>query len=205
MDRRYFLTTATLASALLLSPAALRASQGTTQISLVETFHRALLSSMKSAATTSVKQRFDHLAPVIADSFHAGLMIQVASGSYWRKASDAQHDRLISAFADLSVATYAAQFNGYSGQSFETIGDKPGPQKTVLIETRIVDPESDPVALTYVTRKIKGQWRIIDVLLDSGISELARKRSEYRGVLKASGVDGLIEMLKMKTASLLGN
>jgi len=205
MNRRDFLTTVTLASVFLLPPTVLRAAEGVTPSAVVETFHGTLLASMKSAATTSTKQRFDALAPVIGESFHAGLMIQVASGSFWRKASDVERDKLTAAFADLSTATYAAQFDGYSGQSFRTLGDKPGPQKTVLVETEIVDPGSANVALTYVTREIQGRWRIIDVLVDAGISNLALKRSEYRSVLKSGGVGGLIKMLENKTASLLAN
>jgi len=203
MNRRTFLWTGALFGAFSLSPAVALASEGQTSVNLVEAFHAALLSSMKSAAEIGVKQRFDTLSPIIGASFHAGLMIQVASGSYWRKASETQHAALIAAFSKLSAATYAAQFDGYDGQSFKTLGHKPGPQKTILVETQIINPGNSNVALTYVTRKIQGQWRIIDVLVDTGISELARKRSEYRGVLRSGGVDGLVRLLNTKSTTLL--
>ena len=203
MKRRTFLWTGALFSAFSLTPTIAFASEGQPSVALVETFHSALLSSMKSAAKTGVKQRFNALSPIVSESFHAGLMIQVASGSYWRKSSETQHEALTAAFSKLSAATYAAQFDGYDGQSFETLGHKPGPQKTILVETQIVNPGSDNVALTYVTRKIQGRWRIIDVLVDTGISELARKRSEYRGVLKSGGVDGLVKLLDTKSNDLL--
>ena len=61
------------------------------------------------------------------------------------------------------------------------------------------------MTLRYVFREIKGQWRVIDVLLDTGFSELARKRSEYRSVLKTVGVAGLTLLLNAKTDSLLAN
>ena len=203
MNRRTFLWAGALFGAFSLSPTLVFASEGQTSVALVETFHSALLSSMKSAAETGVKQRFKLLSPIVGESFHAGLMIQVASGSYWRKASETQHDALTAAFSKLSAATYAAQFDGYDGQSFETLGHKPGPQKTILVETQILNPGSGNVALTYVTRKIRGRWRIIDVLVDTGISELARKRSEYRGILKSGGVDGLVNLLDTKSRALL--
>ena len=57
--------------------------------------------------------------------------------------------------------------------------------------------------LIYVTRKIKGEWRIIDVLVDSGISQLAVRRSEYRRVLRTKGIDGLIDTLNAKADQLL--
>ena len=158
---------------------------------------------MKEAKTLGVKGRFEKLASPLKQNFHFRLMTKVAAGSYWRKSGPAQIDRLVDAFTRLSISTYASRFDGYSGQSFETESEKPGPQKTILVKTRIIDPGFDPVDLTYVTHKIKGEWRIIDVLLDAGISELAVRRSEYRRVLKTGGVDGLIETLNRKADQLL--
>ena len=170
---------------------------------IVTAFHESLLGVMKEAKTLGVKGRFEKLASPLKQNFHFRLMTQVAAGSYWRKSGPAQIDRLVDAFTRLSISTYASRFDGYSDQSFETEGEKPGPQKTILVKTRIIDPGSDPVDLTYVTRKIKGEWRIIDVLLDVGISELAVRRSEYRRVLKIGGIEGLIETLNRKADQLL--
>ena len=75
----------------------------------------------------------------------------------------------------------------------------------MLVETLIVDSDTSSVALTYVFRMINGQWRILDVLLDTGISELARKRSEYRKALMSGGAEALIKMMSSKTSSLLVN
>ncbi|MEK9723668.1 MAG: ABC transporter substrate-binding protein, partial [Rhodospirillaceae bacterium] len=58
------------------------------------------------------------------------------------------------------------------------------------------------VPLTYVTREVQGAWRIIDVLVDAGISELAVRRSEYRLILKTDGIDGLITVLGDKASAL---
>ena len=170
---------------------------------IVTAFHQSLLGVMKEAKTLGVKGRFEKLASPLKQNFHFQLMTKVAAGSYWRKSGPAQIDRLVDAFTRLSISTYASRFDGYSGQSFETESEKPGPLKTILVKTRIIDPGFDPVDLTYVTHKIKGEWRIIDVLLDAGISELAVRRSEYRRVLKTGGVDGLIETLNRKADQLL--
>ena len=170
---------------------------------VVTSFHEALLGVMKRAKQLGVKGRYEKLAPVIERVFHLRLMVRVASGSFWRKADPEQLKKLVAAFSRLSISTYASQFDGYSGQSFETGGEKPGPQKTTLVATRIIDPGNDAVEITYVTRKIKGAWRIIDVLLGGGISELAVRRSEYRQILKTGGVQGLIKTLNAKAEQLL--
>ena len=123
--------------------------------------------------------------------------------AYFKSAGEDYKAELVAAFSHLSISTYASQFDGYSGQSFVTRGEKPGQQNTVLVKTQILDPGSDPVDLTYVTRRIKGQWRILDVLLDGGISELAVRRSEYRRVLKTGGINALISTLNAKAGQLL--
>ncbi len=178
-------------------------AQEPTAIGVVEAFHQSLLEVMKGAKALGVKGRYKKLASRIERSFHLPLMIQVATSSHWRKADNEQVDKLVAAFTHLSISTYASQFDGYSGQAFETRGEKPGPQKTTLVTTWIVEPDSKPVELIYVTRKIKGEWRIVDVLVDSGISQLAVRRSEYRRVLKTKGIDGLIDTLNAKADQLL--
>ena len=177
----------------------------TTPSTQVEQFHDVLLSVMKDADQLGISGRYKKLEPVLSQVFSLKAMIQIASGSFWKRTSDQEKIQLTSAFSRLTIATYATQFDGFSGQLFKTIGAKPGPQKTTLVETQIVNTDTSSVTLRYVFREIKGQWRVIDVLLDTGFSELARKRSEYRSVLKTGGVAGLIALLNAKTDSLLAN
>ena len=191
------------AALLALGPSPSKAETDGGPAMVVTAFHDTLLGVMKDAKALGVKGRYEKLAQRIEQSFHLALMAQVSAGASWRKATKAQTDKLVAAFSRLSISTYASQFDGWSGQSFSTKGEKPGPQKTVLVMTQIIDPGSDPVDLTYVTRRIKGQWRIIDVLLDTGISELAVRRSEYRRVLKTGGIEALADMLNAKSDQLL--
>lgn len=170
---------------------------------VVGRFHDGLLAVMKEAESLGVKERYRRLEPPIARAFDLALMIRVASGSHWKKATEDQQDRLLAAFRRMSVGTYASRFDGYSGQSFETVGVRPGPQQTQLVETRIVSPDDQPVGLTYVMKMSGGDWRIADVLLDNNISELAVRRSEYRRVLKKEGPDGLIAVLEALADGLL--
>ena len=170
---------------------------------LISAFHDSLLGVMKEAKTLGIKGRYDRLAARIEQSFNLPLMIQVAASSYWQKASPEQVKKLVAAFTRLSISTYASNFDGFSGESFETRGEKPGPQNTTLVSTRIVKATGSPVEIVYVTRQTKGEWRILDVVVDKGISELAVRRSEYRSILQSGGVDGLIATLNAKADQLL--
>ena len=169
----------------------------------INRFHASLLEVMKQADKSGVKARYRILEPEIAKRFDLRLMIALATGKYWRAAGPNSRGRLAEAFHRFSAATYSSRFSGYSGQSFKTLNVSTGPRKTELVRTEIRRPDGPPVALTYVTRMARKGWRIVDVLLDDGISELAVRRSEYRSVLKSDGVDGLIRLLDQKTEILL--
>lgn len=170
---------------------------------VIQRFQQSLLAVMKEAKSLGVTGRYQRLQPRIEEAFHLPLMIRIATGSFWKKADKEQRSRLVAAFKRLSISTYANRFDGYSGQVFEIVGQRPGPQKTVLVKTRIVSPGDSPARLTYVVKEFKGQWRIVDILLDNDISELAVRRSEYRRLLKKKGVDGLIATLNDKAAGLV--
>ena len=173
-------------------------------IARVESFHDVLLQVMKDAKTLGPPGRFKQLEPAVTRFFHLPLMIRIASGSAWSKGTDKEKESLARSFERMSVATYADRFNGYSGESFATDSTQEGPQGTTLVETRIVRPKNEPVALIYVMREVKGEWRAVDVLLDTGISELARYRSEYRKILKDGGLTALAGKLDSTTSEILG-
>lgn len=179
----------------------LRAATG--PVATVETFHGQLLAVMKEASSTPIKARFDRLAPTMDKTFDLKRMIQVASTPQWASADEAQRNRLLSAFRQVSIATYASQFDGYTGEKFETVGERPGPQSTALVETRIVEENGNTVGLTYVLKQTGDRWLIADILLDNSVSQLAVRRSEYRRILKDSGISGLIDSLDQKANELL--
>ncbi len=173
---------------------------------VVERFHDSLLEAMKRADELGLRGRFKFLAPRIEESFDQIRMIRVATGATWRAANKKQRQRLLDAFVRMSVGTYADQFNRYSGQSFKTVRERQGPQKTILLETKILNRNGGTEAdLTYVLMAVKKRWRIVDILLDNTISQLAVRRSEYRRILKKDGIEGLIAALKAKADDLLKN
>ena len=102
---------------------------------MIDDFHESLLEVMRAADTLGFSGRYAHLKPSIEDSFHLPIMAQIATGSFWRKASPRQQAQLIQVFSDVSVGTYANRFSGFSGQSFQIKVTREGPQKTMLVDT----------------------------------------------------------------------
>lgn len=179
---------------LILAPAAGAATDQPATV--VERLNTALHTIMIEADELGYPGRKATLDPVLREVFDFAFMTRAAVGRSWSELAPAEQERLVGLFADMSVATFAARFKGYSGQSFETLGERDGPRGTILVETQLVRPADEPVGLNYLLRENGGDWRIIDVFLDSKFSELARQRAEFGAVLKDRGYDGLVTSLE---------
>jgi len=188
----------TLLSVAYLSPAL--AATGPQQV--IERLNAALLDVMRNAADLGYEGRYEQLQPVLEQSYDFPFMIRIAVGPLWRELEEDQRARITELFADMSIATYAARFDGYDGERFEIRGEEPAPRDTVLVHSRIVLPDDKPIELNYLLKKFDGDWRIIDVLLDARYSELARQRAEFAAVLRNGGVPDLVATLERKITQL---
>ncbi|NBC34545.1 MAG: hopanoid biosynthesis protein HpnM [Alphaproteobacteria bacterium] len=164
----------------------------------VNRLHAALLHVMQNAGSLGFEGRYEELAPVLRDVFDFSAMARFAIGpTFWPELSAAQREEVIDLFAEMSITTYAARFDGYSGQSFQLSDQADAGRGRVLVRSLLLRPDDEPVALDYVLIREEGQgWRIIDVLLDGSVSELARQRAEYTAVLRRQGYDGLVAALE---------
>ena len=171
----------------------------------VEQFQSTLLNVMKTAKSTSVRQRYDKILPSISKNFHMPLMAQIATGEYWNKAQASQKAAVTEAFKRINIATLATLFNDYNGEIFRTNGEHPGPSKTTIISTDLIKTDKSKVSIAYVARKFNSEWRLIDVVVDGGISELKIRRSEYHLILNNGGLSALTKLLNNKADELMSH
>jgi phospholipid transport system substrate-binding protein len=166
--------------------------------------HNALLATMKSAATVRFAGRAEALAPILIEVFNLPVMARVVVGPGWKELSDDQQRRFTDAFTRMTIATYANRFDGYAGETFETLPDTPPQQNGFMVQTRLNRTDGQPpVALNYLMRQEKdGGYRIVDVYLSGSISELATRRSEYSATLKRDGIEKLIEGIESRVKAL---
>ena len=167
---------------------------------VAERLDAAMLEAMQNAEALGYQGRYELLAPVLEEAFDFPFMARVSIGRYWRKMDEAQRAKLIEAFTRLSIATFAARFNGYGGEIFKIIGEEEQPRGAVLVVNHLVKTDGEPVAINFLMRENEGRWRVVDVFLEAKYSELAIKRAEYTAVYQRDGFDGLIEMLEAKIA-----
>lgn len=168
----------------------------------VRTVDSALLEAMKRAEELGFEGRYALLEPVVQETFDLPYMAEIAVGRHWQKLDEAQRQALVASFSDLSVATFAARFDGYSGETFELGQTRDGPRGSKLVANRLVKSDGEAVPINFLLREVEGRWRIVDILLDAKFSELATKRSEYTSVVSSQGFERLLELLDSKVAEL---
>jgi len=169
---------------------------------LIKRLNDTLLATMQSAKQLGYEGRYKKLEPVIASTFDLDFMAQYAAGAPWRKLNASQRKGLIDAFSQLTIATYANRFNGYSGETFRILSEETPRKGNRLVYSELVKSDGEAIKLNYLLRQTKDGWRVIDIFLKGKISELATKRSEYSSALTNEGFDGLMAIFERKIAGL---
>jgi len=162
----------------------------------VERLHGALLEIMRNADELGFEGRRERIAPVIEQSFDFEFISRLALGRHWAELTPEQRDQMVEAFGRLSVATYAARFDGYSGEVFETDRVEQARKGRVLVRSRIETPgePEEGANLDYLLHEVGGEWRIVNVIAN-GVSDLSLKRAEYGAIMRSQSFEALLELL----------
>jgi len=170
----------------------------------VEQLHAGLLAIMKAGKTMSFRQRYEMIAPVIGRTFDLDAILRQAVGPRWASLPADQQVALADAFRRYTIASYVANFEGYSGERFEIVPAARAVGSDRVVETRITASSGKVHALDYVMRPAAGGWKVVDVLAEGSISRVAAQRSEMRSVLADTGGARLVVSLRQKIAQLSG-
>jgi phospholipid transport system substrate-binding protein len=174
-------------------------------VATIKHFNAALLAAMKSGGQIGFNQRFQALAPAVDQAFDLRTVLATSIGSGWSGLAPDEQSRLLDAFRRYTVASYVANFDSYSGQSFTVLPDT-GTLNAgrVLVQSRIVPASGDPTALDYVMQQTASGWKVVDVLAAGSISRVAVQRSDFRRLLSSGGGGALLASLQRKTTDLSG-
>ena len=170
----------------------------------VGAFHDDLIEVMKDSKNLGISGRYNKFLGQLDRYFHMPLMVSFVSGEYWSKGDLDARRKLNEAARRMSAGELAVLFSGYGGETFKTLGSRVIKDGSVLVETALKRTSDSDVKVTYRLRKFDEKWRIIDVLLDGTISQLIKRRDEYRRTLEDSGIPGLTRLLNAKADEILG-
>jgi len=205
-DRRLLLRGLLSGAALLtLAPAYAVAQQASPEqaVSVIRTFCNALLETMKEAARLGARGRYQQFDPAVQRAYNLPLMARLAVGPDWQKLSPDDQQKLAAAFSEYSIATYAARFDGYAGERFEVDPDPTPSGNDLIVKTKLIRGNGEPVQLNYLMRRGDAGWQVIDVFLSGTISQLATQRSEFSAVMRRDGGAALLRLLQQRVADMM--
>jgi phospholipid transport system substrate-binding protein len=169
---------------------------------VVERLHAGLLDSMKSSDELGFQERFDRIRPVVEETFDVDFMGSKSVGRHWKKLTPEEQQLWLEKFTGFLAANYAGNFDGYDGETFETLGEEAAKRETRVVLTELRVPGSEDVVLNYRLRKTRDGWRIIDIYLKGTVSELALRRSDFSSTLKQKGFGELAAAVDRKIQDL---
>jgi phospholipid transport system substrate-binding protein len=171
----------------------------------IQRLDAALLAAMKAGQRTPFAQRFAALAPVIERTFDLEAVLAVSVGRGWSTLPSDQKPGLAATFRRYTVASYAASFDSYSGQSFQVSPTvRPIGNGDVVVSTTFSRTDGSTVRIDYVMRNGPGGWKAVDVLTGGGISRVAVQRADFGKLLTTGGAPALIAALQRKVTDLSG-
>ena len=133
--------------------------------------------------------RFDH-----------ELMGRYAMGAYWPKASDAQQREFRLLFAEYVPAGYADQLAAYHKAEIAVIRSETVKDGDAMISTRVMTPSGEESVLHWRVRSKVAQHKVIDIVA-GGVSYLSMLRTEFTAYTAKNGIDGMLDMLRTRTAA----
>lgn len=184
----------------LLSLAAVTGAQDVQSASpeqVIQDLQETFIEAMQKGEELGYQGRLKLLTPAINLSHDIDTIIRSALGANWNTLDEGQQQKITETFRKLSIATYAERFNQYNGEHFEIVEQRSLPRDQVLVRSKFIQADGNPINFDYVLRHSKEGWRIINILVE-GVSDLSLKRAEYSAILKRDGFQALISMLEQK-------
>ena len=183
------------------TPAAFAAG---TPADVVNAIHAALLNNMKHGKEYGCDGRIKHLQPVVDASFDVPLIAQTVMRRHWSELSDAQRTQLIAEFREVTVVTYASNFNSFGGEVFTTQDTQSLPNGDQMVHARLQPGSGDSVAFDYILHGKDGNFRVINVIAD-GVSDLALRSTQYNALFEKKGFSGLMAWLQDQSKKMQAN
>lgn len=168
----------------------------------VDSLHRGLVEVAGDDAMDSAEERFDSLLPLVQATHDIEYIAELSVRRNWGSFDADQQARFVAAFGRLSAMTYAVRFENVNEETFERVGSEETTGERVHVYALISRDRDEDVTLDYLLQRNESGWQIINIVAD-GVSDLALKRSEYRGVLSDGSVEDLIRYVEDQSDDLL--
>jgi phospholipid transport system substrate-binding protein len=123
---------------------------------------------------------------------------QLVLGQHWRTATPEQRKRFVDAFYKSLLYTYGDAMVDFTGDRLKVLPTKVADtEERATVRTEIKRSNGTKVGVNYSLRKVNGEWKAWDVVID-GISYEKSYREDYGAEVQQKGLDAVIARLEAK-------
>ncbi len=143
------------------------------------------------------------LRSLFRQNFDVPAISRFVLGKHWRKASTAERQDFVDAFEEMNARQFIAMVGKFSEEMFSVVKVRQDAAKPSLslVSTEIGQSEGEPISAVWRIRNKDDQHKVLDIVIE-GVSMAITLRHEYGAVVKTDGVDGLIAIMREKSAKL---
>ncbi len=139
-----------------------------------------------------------HLIPVVGDAFDMGAMSAAIVGrTVWYGWSPDEQADFAEHMTEFLAATITTRLELETDAPTEILTTIDGPRGTKIVQTCSTQ-DGEPIRVDYRLAKIDRGWAIVDIVADTKVSEVARRRAEFLGIIRSQGHAGIIAAIGEK-------
>jgi phospholipid transport system substrate-binding protein len=151
----------------------------------------------------SQTQKERDLRVLFRQNFDVPAISRFVLGKHWRRAPAAQQQDFVDAFEEMHMRQFLPMLAESSAEMFSVLKVQQDAAKPnlSLVSTKIDRSEGEPISVVWRIRNKDGQYKVLDIVVED-MSMAITLRHEYGAVVKTDGVDGLIAIMREKSAKL---
>lgn len=164
-----------------------------------------VLNQLQQPKQANVEKEIADLKKALNDAYDFPSVLSSTVGYRYNSFSTAEKEQLLQAFENYTAARYYSSFAKEKGTGFQILPaiKNASTNNDKIIKTKVGDASDmgSATEISYLIRKTDQGWKIVDVLLNGHISQVAVQHGDFSSTLAKGGSEGLIEMLNKKTKS----
>ncbi|MDH5749127.1 MAG: ABC transporter substrate-binding protein [Rhodospirillales bacterium] len=157
-----------------------------------------------SDASIARPERIARFRGILKNRFALDSIGKWALGRYWPKASSAERAEYLRLFEDMIIATYVDRLQAYANETLSVTRSIDHGDGKFTVYSKFTRPgDAKPITIDWRIGRKDGRFQIVDVVI-LGSSMSTTMRSEFASTIRRSnsGVTGLLEVMRAKTATL---
>ncbi len=155
-----------------------------------------ILKDPKLQSQDKKRERVDRLREALNSIFDYEEMAKRALGTHWRRRTPAEQEEFVKLFRDFLERIYSDKIDLYGGEKVR-FGREAIDNDFAQVESTIVKPKGEELAVTYKLRQVQGQWKVYDAVVEN-ISIVNNYRSQFDRVISSSSYEELVKRLQEK-------